>query len=291
MVRAAFLLTVLLLRASAADAITAEELRGMADEKQRENTQRQGRANTGSLGTLLPESPKSSKYGTASKPQPAKKAVARPASAPASSPAAASSDAANIYIPPTRPNMGTSDRTITTDAVPASQSFGIRLGSWLSAELRRNTTSAESGTVELHLTSDYAGDRRTLPAETVVFAEKTLNATTKRMELLVTHGITPDGREFEMRGLAFDPQRIPGLSGIFVLDKKQVASNAGTKGAIAGVGAAIGQLTGGVAGAAANAATQSALNDTQQASEFNNGQQAVIYVSPQPLLIRVEKQF
>jgi hypothetical protein len=161
----------------------------------------------------------------------------------------------------------------------------------LNAELQRNTTSADSGTVEMKLSSSYAGDRRTLPEGTVVFAEKTLNATTKRMEMVVTHGITPSGLEFEMRGLVFDPQKTPGLAGIFVLDKKQVAANSAAKGAMAAVGAAVSQLGGGAAGEATNAATQSVLSDTSQASDFNNGQQAVIYVSPQPLLIRVERLF
>ena len=278
-------------------AITADELRGMADEKNRENVQRQGRANTGSLGSLLPsDATQSSKYGSNSNTPAVKKTAKKTKAKRISGSGAASavegtSTNSSVYNPPARSSAGGGEQAIVSDAVPPSKTFGIRLGSWLSAELQRNTTSADSGTVEMKLSSSYAGDRRTLPEGTVVFAEKTLNATTKRMEMVVTHGITPTGLEFEMRGLVFDPQKTPGLAGIFVLDKKQIASNSAAKGAVAAVGAAVGQLGGGVAGAATNAATQSVLSDTSQASDFNNGQQAVIYVSPQPLLIRVEKQF
>jgi hypothetical protein len=297
MVKPVFPLACLLaLHTVTAYAVTADELRSMSDEKDRETVQRQGRANTDSLGSLLPsDTPKSSKYdsnsNTSSTRKNGKKTKAKITSGSGStSDIGTTSTSPSIYNPPARAPGG-ADQAIVSDAVLPSHAFGIRLGSWLSAELQRNTTSAESGSVELKVTSSYAGDRNTLPVGTVVFAEKNLNATTKRMEMVVTHGITPSGLEFEMRGLVFDPQRTPGLSGIFVLDKKQVAANGAAKGALAAVGAAVGQLGGGAAGAATNAATQSVLSDTSQASDFNNGLQAVIYVSPQSLLIRVERQF
>jgi hypothetical protein len=295
MVKSAFLLACLLaLHTVTAYAVTADELRSMSDENDRENIQRQGRADTDSLGSLLPsDAPRSSKYDakpkTASARKKARKSKVKITSGSGAT-SAAETTSSSIYNPPARAPGG-ADQAIISDAVTPSHTFGIRLGSWLSAELQRNTTSAESGTVELKITSSYAGDRSTLPVGTVVFAEKNLNATTKRMEMVVTHGITPDGVEFEMRGLVFDPQRTPGLPGIFVLDKEQVVSNGAAKGAMAAIGAAVGQLDGGAAGAATNAATQSVLSDTSQASDFNNGQQAVIYVSPQPLLIRVERLF
>jgi hypothetical protein len=298
MVRTEFSLACLLaLHAVTVYAVTADELRGMSDQKDRETVQRQGRANTGALGSLLPsDATQSSKYGSNSNTPAVKKTAKKtkaktPNGSAAASAVESTSTNSSVYTPPARSSSGSEDQAIVSDAVPPTQTFGIRLGSWLNAELQRNTTSADSGTVELKLSSSYAGDRRTLPEGTVVFAEKTLNATTKRMEMVVTHGITPTGLEFEMRGLVFDPQKTPGLAGIFVLDKKQVAANSAAKGAMAAVGAAVSQLGGGAAGAATNAATQSVLSDTSQASDFNNGQQAVIYVSPQPLLIRVERLF
>lgn len=301
------------LYASSAVAVTADELRGAAADKDREALLRQGRANTGSLGSLLPnDSAKSSKYGSSKHGTGAKTAVKKlatkkkrvakkPGGVPAPGVPEVSnvaevpgvpgvSDTSNLYTPPPRYSAVSGGQAIVADAVHSTVAFGVRLGTWLNATLGRNTTSGDSGSVELTLTSDAIGDRRTLPAGTVLFADKALNNITKRMEMVVTHGITPTGLEFEMRGMVFDPQKTPGLAGVYVLDKKEVVARGATKGAIAAVGAAVGSLGGGAAGAATHAATQSVLNDANQVAE-GNAVQAVIYVSPQPLMIRVEKQF
>ncbi len=307
------LIGLICLHASSAVAVTADELRGAAADKDREALLRQGRANTGSLGALLPnDSARSSKYGSSKhgtstktavkKPTTKKKRVAKkPDAAPAPGVPEVSnvvevpkvtgmSDTSNLYTPPPRSNAVSGGQAIVADAVHATVAFGVRLGTWLNATLGRNTTSGDSGSVELTLTSDAIGDRRTLPAGTVLFADKALNNITKRMEMVVTYGITPAGLEFEMRGMVFDPQKTPGLAGVYVLDKKEAVARGATKGAIAAVGAAVGTLGSGAAGAATHAATQSVLNDANQVTE-GNAVQAVIYVSPQALIIRVEKQF
>jgi hypothetical protein len=232
----------------------------------------------------LPGDPQtSSKYGTG-----AKTATKKPAAKKQD--ATTAPGVGEVYTPPPRSSAVSGEQAIVTDAVHSTVAFGIRLGSWLNASLDRNTTSGESGSVELTLTGDAIGDRRTLPAGTVLFADKNLNNTTKRMEMVVTHGITPTGLEFEMHGLVFDPQKTPGLAGVYVLDKKESVSRGAQKGAIAAVGAAAGMAGPGVAGAATNAAAQSVLNDAGTVTD-NNAAQAVIYVSPQALIIRVEKQF
>lgn len=269
-------------------AITPDELRAMSENQQREDYMKGNRANTGSMGALIPAAPPKSRKYSSQPDKPVSRAPAARKSTSAPTPAPVVNE--NIYIPPAREN-GASGQAFVSDAVKVGSQFGIRTGAWLKGELRRNTTSAESGSVELQLTSDFSGDRRILPRGTVVFADKSLNTATKRMELMVTHGITPDGKEFEMRGLVFDPKKTPGLVGIFVLDKTQVASKGFTKGALAAVGAVAGNMTGSVGATAANAATQSIVNDTEQATGFKNDLQAVIYVAPQELLIRVESGF
>jgi len=312
-------------------AITADELRALSNEKERAEIQRKGRAKSNALGDLISPSPSSSKYGAKnSTPDvPAVLPPAAPSAtvsdkgeaAPAPiqvvpairldgqpvtpnpravvpahgrGPRVAERGEGGVYVPPASPQSSTASSDAPagmSDAVPPSTTFGIRLGSWLVAALQRNTTSAESGTVELLITEAYVGDRRTLPAGTMVFAEKVLNTGTKRMELSIKRGITPSGVEFQMEGLVFDPQKTTGLAGVFVLDKKRVATTGFVKGTLAAIGAVSGTLGTGAQGQAARVATQSVLSDTEQASEFNNGQQAIIYVSPQKLLIRVEKQF
>lgn len=285
--------------AAPALAITADELRGEAADNEHEAAQRKSRADTGALSTLLPEgtpggTPKSSKYDaggaaagntrTATK-KPKKLTLKRQQSTAASG----VSDTADLYIPPPRTSAA-GNQAVVTDAVIATVSFGIRLGSWLNASLDRNTTSADQGSVELTLASDAIGDRRTLPAGSTLFADKTVNNATRRMELVVTHGITPAGQEFQMRGIVFDPLKTPGLAGVYVIDKKAVASNGLMNGAIAAVGAAAGAANIGPIGAATNAGAQSVMGDVGQLTA-SNATQPIIYVSPQALIIRVEKQF
>lgn len=293
MVVVRLLLVVFCLSVPPALAVTAEELRGSSSDSERETQQRQSRANTGALGDLLPTAPKSNKYGTsAAKPSAttSKKAKAAKTQGTGGAPAAAGSESPNIYIPPPRNSSGMSEQGVVTDAVKPSVAFGIRLGTWLECSLTRNTTNAESGAVELTLTADAVGTRRTLPAGTTLFANKVLNSATRRLEFELIRGITPDGQEFEAHGIGFDLQKTPGLAGVYVMDKKEVASRSVAKGVLAATNAAVSTISPGVAGAATTAATQSALNDAGQVTD-NNATQAIIYVSPQPLLIRVEKQF
>lgn len=69
-----------------------------------------------------------------------------------------------------------------------------------------------------------------------------------------------------------------------------VVSHGIQTGALAAVGAAVDAVGGGPVGAATNAATRSVLNDAKQVTD-GNATGAIIYVSPQALIIRVEKQF
>lgn len=292
--------------AASAMAITADELRGEAADNEHEAAQRKSRADTGQLGALLPEgtpggTPKSRKYDaggaaagntrTAAQKHVARARVLKRQRSTAASgvPGTGVSDTADLYIPPPRTSAA-GNQAVVTDAVIATVSFGIRLGSWLNASLDRNTTSADQGSVELTLTGDAIGDRRTLPAGSTLFADKTINNATRRMGMVVTHGITPAGQEFQMRGIVFDPLKTPGLAGVYVIDKKAVASNGLMNGAIAAVGAAAGAANIGPIGAATNAGAQSVMGDVGQLTA-SNAAQPIIYVSPQALIIRVEKQF
>jgi hypothetical protein len=300
------IIMMLSLSAATAYAITPDELRALSADKDREDTQRSNRANTGAVDTLLPNKnmkpPASFKYSSgsnnetaASTDRPATKTIKRQGrSVPKTeSGAAASSNSSSdpdVYIPPARQNS-TAQAGIVSDAIPATLVFGIRLGTWMPATLSRDTSSAEPGTVELTIAEDIIGDRRTLPVGSVVFAIKTLNSSTKRMEMSVTHGITPAGHEFKLRGIIFDPLKVSGLTGIYTVDEKAIATHGLQKGTVAGIGAAT-QSMGAINPliAAGGAATQSVLSDTGGAVAYN-APTAVIYVSPQPLIIRVEERF
>jgi hypothetical protein len=297
--RRIFPLLTVLLTSSSAYAVTPEELRQMSGETDRQEQQRANRANTGDPASLLPppkagstsgSQPQSGKYGT-----PAKAPRAVPASGgqttdrPASQ---AGDDKTDSYNPPARPAVTGKD-AIYSDSVPLPKvRFGIRLGTWFEATLDRNTSSAEPGQVELHVTQDVIGDKRTLKAGSLLYASKGLNGSTKRLELRCEHGITPDGHEFSMRGLVFDPQKVSGLNGIMQVDGAQIAKHSATNAALSAVAAgARTVMPSAPVGAAVRGATETALTDTNRGTEFNNAMREVIYVSPQPVLIRVEELF
>jgi hypothetical protein len=301
------LLIALFFCVASAQAITPDELRALSSSQNHEKEQKDNRVNTGEVGKLIPANkktnqPSSTKYsaGNLTENSNTPKAQASPNKKNSINATATAQDAANtektvvptinsdIYIPPTRQ---TTSNQIVSDAIPTSLVFGVRLGTWIKANLNRDTSSAEPGTVEVAVTEDVVGDKRTLPAGTMLFAVKVLNNATKRMEMTVTNGITPKGQEFKVRGLIFDPLKVSGLSGLYQIDEQNIAKHGAQKGAVAAVGAAtqtLGRLN--PLAAAGGAVTQSVLSDTSGAVEYNRPT-AVIYVSPQPLLIRVEERF
>jgi hypothetical protein len=298
-----FIFIVLVLISSTAYAITPDELRAMSNDKSHEESQRNNRVDTDAMETLIPETtnkPVSSKYGNASsnainKDQSNSGKTQRHIRGQRISkekPQTNDADSINpdIYVPPPRQG-GNTQQAPVIDAVAASLNFGIRLGTWMTAKLNRDTSTAEPGTVELTISEDVIGDQRTLAAGTLVFANKTLNNTTKRMEMVVTHGITPEGREFKLNGRVFDPIKVSGLSGIYTVNDKAIAKHGLQKGIVAAIGSAT-QSLGAMSpiAAAGGAATQTVITDTGGVVEYN-APSAVIYVSPQPLIIRVDEKF
>lgn len=273
----------LALGAQGAGAVTPDELRELSGVSDREQEQRAGRLKTTDPTTLLPPArtpaaaPQSNKYGTA----------------PGTGAAAPGTDRGDDhYAPPERP-AGGRDNVIYSDSVPPPKTrFGIRLGTWFEANLDRSTSSAEPGMVELHVTSDVVGDRHTLRAGTLLYAEKALNGATKRLELRAIKGITPDGREFGMKGQVFDIAKVSGLNGVMQVDSNQIARHSAANAALAAVSAGARSITPVSAlGAATRGAAETALTDTNRGTEFNTSVREVIYVSPQPLLVRVEELF
>ena len=67
--------------------------------------------------------------------------------------------------------------TTYSDAVEPDNKkyFGIRRGTWIKAELRRDINNAEPGDVELYLSQEIYGEKHTLPVDTQLFANKGLN--------------------------------------------------------------------------------------------------------------------
>ena len=172
--------------------------------------------------------------------------------------------------------------------------FGIRLGTWMRAQLPTRISSADPGLVELRLSRTVHGVRRRLPAGTLLFCAQRLSDTAQRLELTALKGITPGGFEFWLRGRVFDTARIPGLSGVVTVDTVRLLRGSIGAGVLAAGGTAVGGLLGqsGTAAAAAGAAGGSLLNTAGRViGPATRRRRSIIYVAPQPVLIRVSAEF
>ena len=170
--------------------------------------------------------------------------------------------------------------------------FGIRRGTWIKAELRRDINNAEPGDVELYLSQEIYGTKHTLPVDTQLFANKGLNTATQRLDMLTTYAITPLGREFVLKARIYDTFKVSGLIGIIDTDDSKIAQR-GTTSALAALGNGVLSEVGAssAVGNALSKGGQSIINDQKNASTLDTAQQITIFVAPQPILLRVEETF
>lgn len=293
------IIVLLLLLPTRSYAVSADDLRSLSSDNERDRQARQGRAKTNDLSPLIDSGKDSSdkaikkvpkrfmkKKTTTSSPQ---VVSTKPSSSvDGISTALKEQVQAEVPIPPVP-----GQQTIVSDAIKPSTSFGIRLGTWMEGNINRNTSNAEPGLVEITLTADTVGDKKTLKEGTILFAQKQFNPATKRLEMMVQKGITPSGQEFKIAGLIFDTQKVSGLSGIVDMDNASSVKRGASKGLIAAAGTAAAKSAAGATpfGSAASATVDSVLQDQSNVVEQTTGQQLTIYVSPQPLLIRVDQTF
>ena len=189
---------------------------------------------------------------------------------------------------------GPSNYVTYSDAVEPDNEkyFGIRRGTWIKAELRRDINNAEPGDVELYLSQAIYGAKHTLPVDTQFFANKGLNTATGRLDMLTTYAITPAGREFVLKARIYDTLKVSGLMGIIDVDDRKVAISGTTVGLSVLGTDILKQVAGsGVVGNALSKGGQSMLNDQQRAFRLETKQQVTIFVAPQAILLRVEETF
>ncbi len=170
--------------------------------------------------------------------------------------------------------------------------YGIRRGTWIKAELRRDINNAEPGDVELYLSQEIYGTKHTLPLDTQLFANKGLNTATQRLDMLTTYAITPSGREFVLKARIYDTFKVSGLVGIIDADDSKIAERGATS-SLAALGTGVLNEIGGgsVVGNALSKGGQSIINDQNNASKLETQQQITIFVAPQSILLRVEETF
>jgi hypothetical protein len=142
-------------------------------------------------------------------------------------------------------------------AKPKGTKYGVRLGTIIQGEIRRNVSSAESGLTEIWITKDVVGDKRVIPAGTQLFATT----------------------------------QVSGLSGIVNDMTDEIAKKGFNRGLITAGSSALRGVTVGPAADAINAGANSMLTDTEQRLQAETNTNIVVYVSPQSLLLRVDKTF
>ena len=184
--------------------------------------------------------------------------------------------------------------TIYSDAVvpDTKRYYGIRRGTWIKAELRRNINNAEPGDVELYVSQDVHGDKKTLSIDTQLFAAKAFTSATQRLDMLTSYAITPRGREFVLKARIYDTHKVSGLIGIIDTDETKITARGTTQGLAALGSSVLGEVGGqSVIGQGLAKGGQSMINDAQRASQLGTQQQITIFVAPQPILLRVEETF
>lgn len=196
----------------------------------------------------------------------------------------------DLYVPP--PRVATVSTTASKTFDQPAQRFGILLGTWARARIERPITNADNGAVEVILDQALEGPQRTLPVGTMLFGDKGFNTTSQRLDVTLTRGITPEGEEFELVATLYDTRKLSGLAGTVVRERTDEVRSATAKGALSSartlLAATVGQSA---AGALADGVVQAGDELLDDEQRFVRPPQALIQVSPQPVLIRIERTF
>ena len=229
--------------------------------------------------TSPPEPARVNKYGTGT---PAKSGKAPAHNAMPSDP--------DIYIPP--PRVNTVSTTRSTVFNNETRTFGIVLGTWARAHIERRVSNADNGPVEVILDEDINGNKRDLPAGTVLFGPKGFNQTAQRLDVTLTHGITPDGSEFDISATVYDAHKVSGLTGSVVRQRGDEIRSAASSGALASAQTLMATtIDSAAAGAVVDSIAQTGSELLNNEQQYVRTPRAFIQESPQPVFIRIDQTF
>jgi len=198
-----------------------------------------------------------------------------------------------IYVPPSRKAQRGGKSSFVSDAVKIKQkNFGIRKGSWIEAELARETTNNDPGDIEFTVLRDVKGDHGILPAQTTLFAGKKYNKGTNRLDLIVHYAILPDGKEITLSGIVYDLQKQAGLVGIIEDNSLKNSGRGLERGLLRGAGNALTSLAGGsVASDVVESTVDVISSDKISVLDQQKAQSYTIYVAKQNLFVQINKTF
>lgn len=166
--------------------------------------------------------------------------------------------------------------------------YGIPRGTWIRAELKRHTTSSDSSNIEFVITESLNGKYKTLEAGTVVFASKSFNTSSKRLEALTSAAVTPDGEEISgIVAYVYASDQSAGLSGTIIRDREGEAIAAGKSGVLAAVADALPGAAGVATGVVSNLSGEMI---THEKNNIKGAPTAYIQVAPQTVWLKTTQK-
>ena len=150
----------------------------------------------------------------------------RTPSASGTTPSSVIKRAPHHYVPPPRVTSGKSNVSVDYDERKQSK-FGIPIGTWIEAELRRTISSADRAEIEITTVNTQTGKYKDLPAFTTFFGAASYNSGTKRLDAYLTKLITPEGVELNIKASLYDKNLVSGLSGVIIKNTDDDVRDAG----------------------------------------------------------------
>lgn len=192
-----------------------------------------------------------------------------------------------LYMMPLRASA-VSSTTFTMNSKDSV--YGIPFGKWAKVRLEREVTNADNGEIELILDEPLSGKKKDVDAGTILFASKTFNSSTKRMDLTILRAIMPDDKRVTIKAVVYDQNKLSGLPGTLERDRSGEVKAAIDKSALQVVGAVVDSTTDStIAGQASNNVANEMLSN--ESRYVDKAQEALIRVYPQIAYIRIVESF
>jgi hypothetical protein len=170
--------------------------------------------------------------------------------------------------------------------------FGISLGTEIKVTLDDSASNIQPGLIKLKVEETVRGRKNNLPHGSILFAQSSAVIGSERLFLSVSKGVTPEGDEFNVRGVVFDIKRKPGLAARIVSDGKTLARASSEGLNTLGRELLSAAPTSGATGAATEATLGQLLKEKAQDDQAAQGRPAyVVIASPQTATVQVESTF
>jgi hypothetical protein len=194
----------------------------------------------------------------------------------------------NLYVPPIYSgNNVRSIGAVLDDDQP--DVYGINIGTWTKCQLKRSVSSSDTGFMDVVLMEEVVGKYKTIPKNSILFANKRINEANETLEATITKALTPDDIEINsINAMLFSIDKTAGLKGELIRHRTEEVQSTLGKSILTGVGGAIPSSTGIVTGTLADFSGK--MLETEQ-SNLTQAPDASVRVDPQNCLLQITKSF